>query len=1351
MKYLPIWGFLFACQLLTQGSLANEYADIGLPVTKVFDIDEHGGGTQNWWLTQTDNGLIYVGTNRGLNEWDGEQWRFYTTPGKTRIRAIKKWTDGRLYVGTQNDIGYYQADRTGVLKYHSLLENWSIEQRQFGEVWSVAANKHGVMFAASKALLYWDGQQVSIVENTGPSIPRIFALTDRFIFKRSGDNFLTEIQLESGGAQQTPRIVKTNLFMPEKAAVRNIFLNGQQQLVVFTSTHGIYQRYDDVLEQQIPPNVLGSQTNIYNAIQSSDGYYYVVTLHDGVFILDERLQPIRQYTEQHNIGSQRLYHVMEDHQGNIWLSGRLTVTKMVPPHVYSVYQTDIRSTGSQHIGLLKNRVAVAGDGLFQLTYPTLTLAPAYFKNIKSDKAFSWHFIEYKNHLFYSAAEGVLVARITPSSQNTNIKLADTRLLIDASAGRRFVVEPITNTLFAATNNGLYRIVYDKEILDWHVGLIEQTQDELDWLAIDDEGIIWAGTAAQTLYKVAQAQYPDIPAKVEKFTADDGLAANNVIPFNLSSGMVIGTGDGLMDYQSGRHPQLDFVKGWPSIFSQKGKDVFVVYEDPQGRIWYRIGQHSGYIVKNENGQWLTREDIFSPFQNVSFKGYVSTSDNIIWFTLATGAIHRLDADALRDLPDKGTLNIRQVTLLQDGSTVYGGLNRPLLPELDQQHNALRIHYALADNTIEGTTQYRHRLLGSSHEAWTDWSFEHYRDFTELGGADYQFEVQARDGWGRTQSVTLPFIVLPPWYLSTWAWIAYGISALLLLILSGWLTQRWRTAKLVQQNAELEQQVALRTQEVQNKVTELQQQQTLKDRFFSNVSHEFRTPLTLIIEPLNEMLKTKTGLEHDIALPVETALRNSKKMLGLVGQVLDINRLESGQFPLHVAQYDIANLINHIVQQHAYWAEQHQQRIITRHTENPYMLYYDQDQIEKCISNLISNAIKYGGVNCQISVSLLTNHLDKKRKSYAGIEVCDTGPGINADAQEKVFERFYQGEQSEKITEPGTGIGLALVKEFIELHQGDIELVNTAGSGCRFILWLRQGYTHFEASQLLDAESTFSSELTQEDVKHPIEATATLPVNQQSEDITTVLVVDDNAELRQFISHRLTGYYQVIQATNGEEGLALAKSHLPDLIISDVMMPIMDGLQMTQSIKRDSETCTIPIILLTAKSTKRETVEGIQSGADDYISKPFDTSELIVRVARLISAQKILRKIILEEIAAKETYDPQANEKEPSFKDKLRAEIQAHLSQPDFDIKQLCDTFFMSRSSLNRKCQEVLNKSIGQYIIELRMQMALSLLKDGKHSVSEIAYGTGHESLAYFSRAFKKHFGQSPTMFKNQKHD
>ncbi|MBL4659276.1 MAG: response regulator [Alcanivoracaceae bacterium] len=308
--------------------------------------------------------------------------------------------------------------------------------------------------------------------------------------------------------------------------------------------------------------------------------------------------------------------------------------------------------------------------------------------------------------------------------------------------------------------------------------------------------------------------------------------------------------------------------------------------------------------------------------------------------------------------------------------------------------------------------------------------------------------------------------------------------------------------------------------------------------------------------------------------------------------------------------------------------------------------------------------------------------------------------------------------------------------IELHHGHIELINKPQVGCSFTLWLKKGHDHFEDSQLIEPLSLKGDDLQQDYRQMPKTIDDT-----ENEDITTILVVDDSTELREFIVSRLSSYYRILQASNGQEGYAMAQTKLPDLIISDVMMPVMNGFEMTKKLKSSKTSKYIPIILLTAKTSKREIVEGLQAGADDYLTKPFDTSELIVRVKGMIDSRKLIRDEIKLELSKQLT----SIKKTSSFIDKLHQEILSQLSNPKLNIESLSTALAMSRSSLNRKCHKELDKSPMQYTTEVRMQHALVLLKNNNHSVSDIAYGIGYESLAYFSRAFKKHNGQSPSSF------
>jgi signal transduction histidine kinase/DNA-binding response OmpR family regulator/ligand-binding sensor domain-containing protein len=1314
---------VFVFVLLLQIVQANEYSQIGLPVSKVFDMKEHGGSGQNWALTQARNGLIYVGTGTGITEWDGEQWQYYATPNRTRIRAIAQWQDQGLYVGTIDDLGVYLADDYGRLTYRSLIADWTPEQHQFGEIWSVAANKQGVAFISNQHVYFWDGKQVTIIADAPGGRHRIFALDEGFVYKAANDPSLYKIQIDISSTQPKFTIQRTQLTLPSTAYMRQIFYNHQAKLVVVTTKHGIYQFGAKQLQAVVSPEQLANGP-IYNAIQASDGYYYLASLYDGLFILDKSFKVVRHYKEHQNIGTNKLYAVLEDQQGSIWLSGIPSIIKLYPAHRYSTFVLGDSSTIIDKLAIVNNQLMAAGDGLFSLEKATLLDNSPKFSSVIESKEINFDILEYQGFTLYAGDSGVFVREIgKPDEEFSNILATDW--------ARSLQVDPVTNTLFVSTYVGLFHIELKNGL--WSTQFVAATKDELEFVAIDDKGVVWAGTATQELYRVENAQFENKQTKVDKFGGQDGLAPGNVMPFKLSSGVVIGTSDGLMDYQQNRHPKLQMVSEFPPLFTTKGQDVFRLYEDLNGRIWYRIGQATGYIKQDKKGQWKIHDVLFKPFLDGGFNDFLSTSNNTLWFAQRSGEVYRVAIDLAETLPSPGQLHIRQVLNLDSQKVMYGGLlANARLPELQQDNNSIRIKYALSDKHILHATHYRHRLLGSGHDNWSEWSEANVKDYTLLPGGDFQFQLEARDPWQRVYTTELHFSVKPLWYLSTLAWVVYAIILLILLALSGWLTQRWRTATLLHQNILLEKTVSQRTLEIKSKVDELEQQQVLKERFFSNVSHEFRTPLTLTIAPLQSLLQENPTLEKSLASPVATALRNATKMLDLVGHILDINRLNVGQFPLRIVQHDVAELVSQIVLRFENWAKQQGQTLTVENCANPIVLFFDRDQLDKCIANLLSNAIKYSGRHSHITIRLI------EHSEQVGIEVIDNGIGIEADIQDQVFERYYQGVHSEQVSQPGTGIGLALVKELIELHHGQVSLNSEAGGGCSFTLWLQRGTAHFDSAQLVEDIVIESPSSLPIELPQPL-GTTEPPGTSEEQDITTVLVVDDNIELRQFISLKLSGYYRIIQACDGEEGLAKAILLLPDLIISDVMMPKMNGLKMLSELKKNALTSIIPVVLLTAKSGKRDTVEGLQTGADDYVSKPFDTSELVARISGLINSRKMIRSKIEAEFLLPEL----AIENGLTFTEKLEKEIVRNLTNPEFNIDVLAQALALSRRSLNRKCQEECQQTVGQFITKIRMQTALKLLKEKQLSISDVAYGTGFESLSYFSRTFKKFYGKAPS--------
>jgi signal transduction histidine kinase/DNA-binding response OmpR family regulator len=532
----------------------------------------------------------------------------------------------------------------------------------------------------------------------------------------------------------------------------------------------------------------------------------------------------------------------------------------------------------------------------------------------------------------------------------------------------------------------------------------------------------------------------------------------------------------------------------------------------------------------------------------------------------------------------------------------------------------------------------------------------------------------------------------------------------------------------------QDISKHAQDIMTVAKEKEKAMKLKDRFFANVSHEFRTPLSLTIAPLQDLNKQKEFLNTSGRYLAETALSNARDLLRLVDNVLDIQKLETNIFPLQVSKTNLNKMIYTEIKRLKTWALDKNQNLgFNKFYEDDFFIYCDQKEVGKIISNLISNAIKYCGQDTNIVLSV------ESEGSWIKVLVADDGRGIEEEIQDKLFDRYYQGQSFQHALEAGSGIGLSFVKDIMKLHCGYVTLESQLGEGTLFILWFKKGFEHFDYDDLIEAQDKdqFKEKEKLKEKKITQKLVKEVSKTKSKKDKTTVLIVEDNSELRKYLTFKLSYKFKILQAENGKKGLEIAKKHLPDLIISDVMMPEMDGIDMVTSIRKDKMLETIPVIMLTAKTQKNDTVLGLKAGADDYISKPFDFDELDARLNRLLESRKIIRKQI------KHKYKDNSKVVKSSFQEKLDEMIILNISHVDLNVDFLAEKLFINRSSLYRKIKKEFNKTPIAYIRKIKMKYALDLLKDKKINVSETAYACGFESLSYFSKQFKKTYGKSPS--------
>jgi len=521
-------------------------------------------------------------------------------------------------------------------------------------------------------------------------------------------------------------------------------------------------------------------------------------------------------------------------------------------------------------------------------------------------------------------------------------------------------------------------------------------------------------------------------------------------------------------------------------------------------------------------------------------------------------------------------------------------------------------------------------------------------------------------------------------------------------------------------------------------QLQELDKLKSRFFANISHEFRTPLTLILGQIESISTGNIGMKEKGKLQI--ADRNARRLLILINQLLDLSKLESGSMELKATQHNIVSYLKNLFYSFESLAES-QKISLTFDSEYKYIpVAFDPDKMENIFYNLISNAFNFTDSKGAIYVRL--NVID----SIAEIRIKDSGIGIPSDRLPHIFDRFYQVDGSATRKHEGTGIGLALTKELIELHKGNISVNSKVDEGSEFIIQLPLGdfaiekdeFTQLktEASLLLNSINTGTEEKNPE-----LDSSG-------SENEKIVLLVEDNPDVRNYIRELLETDYKVTEATDGEEGLSKAKDEIPDLIITDVMMPEMDGFQFSKKIRSNEKTSHIPLILLTAKAGFDDKMEGLESGIDAYITKPFKAKELKVQIDNLLKQRKLLRERFRKSVIIKPS-EVSAISADQIFLQKTIQKIENHFGDYQFSVEQLAEHLNMSISQLNRKLNALIGQPAGQLIRSLRLQRAADLLKKNSASVSEICYNLGFNDQAYFSRAFKKQYGCSPTAYKNQK--
>ena len=572
--------------------------------------------------------------------------------------------------------------------------------------------------------------------------------------------------------------------------------------------------------------------------------------------------------------------------------------------------------------------------------------------------------------------------------------------------------------------------------------------------------------------------------------------------------------------------------------------------------------------------------------------------------------------------------------------------------------------------------------------------------------------------------------------------------LLSIISVQAGQLIKNLKLQQLNFEKKHEAEMARLEA-DKLLELDR---LKTNFFTNISHEFRTPLTLIIGPA-EKINSQTSI--DILKDSDTIKRNSMRLLNLVNQLLDLSKLEAGKLKLEASKGNIVSFIKGIALSFESLSLEKDITLKIFSEKDFIEVYFDREKMIKVLTNILSNAFKFTNEKGKVTITIntgitLSSSFSKELKEgFVEIKIRDTGIGIPKAEIPKIFNRFYQADSSLTKDYKGTGIGLALTKELVDLHHGKISIRSDEGRWTEFILNLPLGRNHLGDEEILPDKKGIKpiSLMGKDDYYLPKNikklTVSDFEANPLKDEKTIILIVEDNYDMREYIKESLEGDYFIEEAVNGEQGLSKAENIIPDLIISDMMMPKMDGNELVKRIKNDERTSHIPVILLTAKSEQESKLAGLETGADDYLIKPFDIREMLVRIKNLINSRKILQDKYGKGDFFRRQVKKKLSSPNEKFMCKIVEVIENHISEEDFNIEQFSFEIGMSRVQLYRKLKALTGKPASLYVRSVRLAKAKLKIKEKEGNISEIAYSVGFGSPTYFTRCFKEEFGYLPS--------
>jgi signal transduction histidine kinase/DNA-binding response OmpR family regulator/ligand-binding sensor domain-containing protein len=1331
-------------------------------------------------MVQTRDGFLWIATKDGLNRYDGYNFKIFSNDpfdpyslSENTITALFEDSRGLLWAGTESKgINVYDP-RSGRFHHFELSFGRSMQGVEF-EVTRIAEapdgsiyllqNGNGLVRIALPAS--WQGKLPDSPELSPEANVTLFPMEQFSAPAEPSQVELTALEILPNGATRVYTGAAAYQALPDKGFVRPVDWSKEQNITeVWGSLPGHLIRFRGA-DRYTPVNTSGTPVGRVTAKAEAGGAWWVSINHELW-----HLQP----GEELDLAKPdwtidaRITTVTSDRNGNVWVG--------------------TQGYGLRKINLRKQRFnsGAEGNSIWGLWR---SLDGAYFCKIVNE-VYSYNPVSgaiASQRAFGGIPHRVLDMAFAPDGTywllgRTEAEEGDVEIrrynptngqgrsypfskdIITNGKSQPFKIYPYTRLIHThddkllATGVNCLLAQLDPhsgryEYFDYAAAFKEKPETiRAIALAESPDGAWWIGTQQGLVKGIPDGNSRRFELTKATPVNTQGLNNNSIAcllpdPEYPNDILWIGTkGGGInrLDIRSGRITHLGARQGLPDNV------VYGILPGKQNELWCSTNRGLARIRLDQQRMPLsiTAFTAAQGLQDNEFntQAYFKAANGELLFGGVNGLNHFLPEEVLPDTTPPPVylvgLRINQQPAADVLLTVNALPALDLLKELKVRYdqNNLSFEFAVLDFTDPAKNRYRYRLVGADH-GWVETGTYRFAHFTHLAPGRYVLLAEGNNGEGGWQALGYPIsvIITPPWWRS---WPAY-ISYVVLMTMLVWQAYRFQVRRVKERE-----QLAYEHRETQR----VKAVEEMKTNFFNNITHEFRTPLSLILEPARR-IRAKSNEAETItqASRIET---NSVRLLDMVNQLLDLAKLESGSMSADFRRGNLEAAMREWVQLFLPLADQRGVQLSFAAQGPLDAVVFDYNKTELIVNNLISNALKFTPQGGQVKVDIRilgysqdaniapnipiskSSNIPISQSPHISITVKDTGIGISEKDQIRIFDRFYQAENTAAQHIKGSGIGLALSKELAELLGGRLRVQSSPGNGAVFTLYLPLNAAPVSLDPIVKKEQN----------KEAVVSSAPLRYADDL-DKPIALLVEDNAELRDFVQECIGDRWQVVEASNGAEGIEKARLLVPDIVISDVMMPLKNGFEVCEALKNDELTAHIPIVLLTAKSAMDAKITGLRTGADDYLTKPFNTEELLARMENLLEQRRRLRRKYVQEHTANKPIllSEHISEPDRDFLQRFTALVDQHLSDENMTVEELARQMLLSRVQLHRKLKALTDQNVSDFVRDYRLDRAMAMLRNKEGLVYEVAYKVGFGSEKYFSRAFKEKFGVPPSQVK-----